>query len=154
MGGSATACQSGTESTPESSSQGSVGSHEEALRQLAADLEIPDPPDVEVVREISPSESSGVHNACLVEAGWIQNDDGSFSIPDEQMAAHNLSSYKCAAAYPIADHYLQPMQSEQWSLVYNHYVEEFIPCAAEQGFQVSEPPTRERFIAYPESWHR
>lgn len=151
VGTLATGCQSVTEE-PAEPSDVTARSHEDELRRLADDLGIPDPPDVEVVREISPSESSAVHNACIVDDGWVQNDNGSFSFTDEQESALNLTSYMCAAAYPIADRYLQPLQPEQWNLVYDHYVEDFIPCAQEHGFEVPEPPTRERFLAATDSW--
>lgn len=145
------ACQSEVQQ-PTEQPENTTRSQEEELRQFADTLGIPDPPEVEVVREVSPSESSAVHNACLVEDGWVQNDDKSFSFTDEQEPALNLSEYMCAAAYPIADYYLQPMQPEQWEMVYDHYVEDFIPCARRHGFDTSEPPTRERFLAFPESW--
>lgn len=146
----ATACQTQTEElTPDS--EPTTRSQEEELRALAESLDITDPPEVEVVREVSPAESGEVHSACMVEAGWVQNDDLSFSVPDDQRAAFNLARYRCTAAYPIAERYLQPMDTEQWAMVYDHYVEEFVPCAERHGFEVSEPPTRERFLAAPKS---
>lgn len=123
------------------------------LRDLAEMLDITHPPEVEVIREISPGESQKVYEDCLQAAGWKQHPDGSFEYPAEQEAAFNLASYICTAQYPIAPRYLQPLTDEQYTLVYDHLVNEWIPCVESYGLTVAEPPTRERYLAAPtEAW--
>lgn len=153
VGALVSGCQSEiNEPSDQGSTPAGTADHDEELLRVADMWGITDPPHVEVIREVTLSESQSVHENCVVEDGWVQNDDESFSVADDQQLAIGVSWYTCMAAYPIADRYLQPMQPEQWGMVYDHYIEDFIPCAQEHGFEVSEPPTRERFLAATESW--
>lgn len=45
-------------------------SHEQQIREMAEEFGVTDPPEVEVVREVSPDESVIVVAACMEDAGW------------------------------------------------------------------------------------
>lgn len=123
------------------------------MADLAVSLGIEDPPVVEPVRFVSPSDSKGAIDDCLQEEGWPMAADGSFEIAPEQATAYDLSYYTCAARYPVADRYLRPFTSDQWALVYDHWRDDFYPCLDEHGVAAPELISRETFLDSPTSWH-
>ncbi|USQ76619.1 hypothetical protein [Ornithinimicrobium cryptoxanthini] len=133
-----------------------TGSHERWERNLAELAEaagITDPPVVEPIRTISPEESKGVVDRCLVERGWTLNSDESFSMHKSQREQFQLDRYVCIASYPIGGHFLESYQAEQWEALYEYWTHVFIPCLRTAGFEVADAPTRETFLAAPERWH-
>lgn len=128
------------------------GPYDEQLARAAEQFGITDPPSVPVVREITTDESKRVHNECLVDSGWPQNPDGSFDIADGQRQAMDLAFYRCLAAYPVREAYLQPLTQRQTTMLYQHYRNEYTPCVARYGLTVSEPPSLDVFVADMSSW--
>lgn len=64
---------------------------------------------------------------------------------EEQQEAFHRAYYTCSAQYPIAGEF-QPYDGEQLGAVYDHWVEETIPCLAALGYETSGMPSREAFI--------
>ncbi|MGO0576451.1 hypothetical protein [Ornithinimicrobium panacihumi] len=125
--------------------------------ELADMYGITDPPRVEVLREVSPAEHIEMLARCMQEAGWTveQNEDGqwSFVVPTDQQEAFNLSSYVCEAQYPPAEQFRHPWAQEQTAFLYQFLTEEYVPCVQALGYEVSEAPTLEVFLAAgPSSW--
>ena len=121
---------------------------DEVLVGVAEMYRIDNPPIVEPIREITPAESLDVINACLVERGWAMS-DGTFTYPEEQDEAFRRDSYICTASYPIRQEYLAPLDAAAWSRVYDFWQTATLPCLRAEGIVVSDPPTKETFIANP-----
>ncbi len=105
------------------------------------------------MRTISPEESKEVVDVCLREKGYTQLPNGSFTNPPEQREQFRLDLYICTASYPIGQKYLQPLDEQQWLLLYDDWIAEFIPCLRAAGVNLEPPPTRETFIAAPWEWN-
>ncbi len=135
------------------SSSNNANRWEEDLAAVAEAAGITDPPVVTPVRTVSPEESKAVVDDCLVERGWSIDPDGSFSIHRTQQEQFEFDRYVCIASYPIGEIYLEPYDQRQWEVLYDYWVNEFIPCLASKGFDVVDPPSRETFLAAPEEWH-
>lgn len=84
----------------------------ESSQQNAEQLGIVDPPEVEVIRFILPSEDS-IWVSCLNEAGWDFSSapGGGVLWPKDQrpeiMDAMNLAFYTCSESYPIDPKYFE-----------------------------------------------
>lgn len=119
------------------------------LPALARSLGIEDPPDVPVVQEISAEEHIPMLESCMTEAGFPPVNPGRASLEwepaEEQQEAFHRAYYTCSAQYPIAGEF-QPYDGEQLGAVYDHWVEETIPCLAALGYVTSGMPSREAFI--------
>lgn len=129
---------------------------EEYLSQLAADLGINDPPEVTMVRAITPAESKQVWDDCMIDSGWTAstNSEGEigFSIPEGQEAAWDLATYRCSAAYPIDESFLQPPSDADLRTLHAYYEATYIPCLTGQGLAPEELPTLETFLADGGTW--
>lgn len=117
--------------------------HEEQLDGLAESLGITAPPEVEVVREVEPSEIVAVHAECMTEAGWaVEIVDGvgeSAEIAAHQEEAFDLSYYICKAQYPIDERFIRPWTDGQIEVAYEHVTTVWIPCLAQHGVEVQAP---------------
>jgi hypothetical protein len=131
--------------------------HEEELERLAVQfgLDPKDLPQVDVVREISPEESDEVTVECMTEQGFPPDRGGgtmSWTTPDGQLLGLNTALYVCQAKYPVAHRYRESLSREQLELVYDHQVEVMVPCIRDLGYDVPEPPSRERFLERNGTW--
>lgn len=105
-----------------------------------------DPVPVDLVREVSNEEYEAAQIACMTEAGWPPTGQGlSFGAPPEQAETLGLALYTCMAQYPTRLAYLQPYDRAQLDLIYDWVLEETVPCYAEQGYDVTDVPTRDAF---------
>lgn len=110
-------------------------------------------PDVDVVREITPSERGSAMATCLSAAGYegtIVQPDGSIGFalaPEGQEEAQAIATYICHAQYPVSEKYLRPLTPQQFGELYDYWTGELAKCLADHGFEASEePPSRERYI--------
>lgn len=118
--------------------------------RLAEDLGIADPPDVAVVREITPSESQEVWSSCLADAGWVESGPHEgIEIPPGQEEAFNLAYYVCQRQYPVEERFTRPLTTEQLGILYDWWTEHTVPCYEERGWDVGDIPSREAFLANP-----
>jgi hypothetical protein len=74
--------------------------HEEQLASLAESMGLENPPEVDVVREVSPAEFDVLFTECLAEKGWVA-EGKVYSFPTDQEPAFNLDRYRCRAAYVV-----------------------------------------------------
>lgn len=119
--------------------------------EYARDLGTSDPPSVDVVREVQPEEYSTVLEECLTGAGFPPSTPAGSRMPEwdileEQSAAFSLAEYVCWAQYPVAAESQSSLTDEQMGLVYDFWLSETIPCLAELGYEVAEPPSRAAFV--------
>lgn len=110
-------------------------------------------PNVSLVRFIEPGEFSQVMMNCLIEAGITNvelTDDGEgFFMKPESLAEHEASTlarYVCTVKYPIEPRYSTPLNREQLENLYDYFVGPQKACLEGQGYQISQPPSKERFI--------
>ncbi|MGY1745987.1 hypothetical protein [Blastococcus sp. SYSU D00695] len=78
---------------------------EEQLATLAADLGITDPPDVPVLRLVTPEQSEALVESCLAEHGYPLT-EGSHEVPNAEVGDFDLARYICLASYPIDPSYV------------------------------------------------
>lgn len=61
--------------------------------------------------------------------------------------------YLCRVRYPPMERYLQPFTDDQWTIRYDHWTVEYLPCLVGEGVDVdSAPPTLEVFLSDPFAW--
>lgn len=127
-------------------------SREEYLTELAEIHGIEDPPPVEVVEEIAP-DADGLRliAECYAEHGWPATFDGDGitieGIPPEQQEAFDLDRYVCDAQYPVAEKYRSLSPEEHLRRWYAYLTTTYVPCVEALGYDISEPPTLETFLA-------
>ncbi len=93
---------------------------------------------------------------CMVDRGWPdyfveKNGFGYRAIQLAVTDAEKLDWYECFAAYPVDSQYTLRSQA-QFDLVYDYYQDTLIPCLAENGFAVTDAPTREEFVTTWVGW--
>lgn len=128
----------------------------EALQHNWDGLGLPgEPPDVDVVRIISPDEWGEVYYPCMEEQGFPSHTDqfGQVGIgfEREQHDDVKLAGYVCDAKYPLDDKYFRPFDSEQLQLIYDWRVGTTIACLESFGGVVPPAPSFEVFAAEYES---
>ena len=126
----------------------------EFLAGIAERYGIDDPPEVELERWIHPTEHGPTHEVCFAEAGFEVEGgpEGEgvqvVSRPAEaQRDLLNLAYYTCTARFFLDPDYTQLMTPDQLRVTYEYYREMLSPCLREQGYEPSEPPSLETFMA-------
>jgi hypothetical protein len=123
------------------------------LKRVASDYGLGDMPEIELVRWVSPSNWATVQAECLREAGFpVAVQDGGIvaegeGIPEAQAGPFNEARYACAAKYTMHPQYQLPLSTTALGKLYDYYVEQAVPCLTREGVSVSEPPSREVWIA-------
>lgn len=117
------------------------------LDRIAGMFQVDDPPAVEVVRVVEPEELQPLVTQCMAEAGFVADSSGTYTFPEDQTASLHLNFYICYAKYPIDDRYLQPMTTDQRLYVRTYWIESAIPCLADLGYVIPQPPTEETYLA-------
>jgi len=123
-------------------------------KHLAGEVQgLVDPPVVELVRWTTWADWGTTVAQCLQDAGFNVVGAGSTLLfPDSfapaQQSAFNLAFYVCDSKYTLNPKYGQPLTADQLGLWYDYEVEWLVPCLASLGVTVSQPPTRETFIAH------
>ncbi|MCK0111206.1 hypothetical protein MWU75_03515 [Ornithinimicrobium sp. F0845] len=104
-----------------------------------------------MVREVTPAESREALLACLGERGWVADATGGISIAPGQEDSYATATYECTAAYPVQERYLRPLAPQAWVLIYDHFTSVAVPCLEDEGLPVPGLPSREVFLADPET---
>lgn len=125
-----------------------VASTQATLAEIAETWELSDPPDVTVIRTVSPEEFDDLLQSCMASAGFPRRPDYSYS-SDGQDEAFAIAWYTCHAQYPIDDLYTQPLTDAQMRFWYAYLIEDVVPCYRENGWQVDDAsiPSEGLFIA-------
>lgn len=117
----------------------------------AADLGVEDPPEVEVIREIAPNaQGLKVLTDCMIDKGYPyeydETQDGvSIDTGLIDYEQHQLDTYICEMQYPVAQQYQVEWGQREWRTLYDHYVQEYIPCVTRLGYVPEPSPTFEVF---------
>ena len=72
---------------------------------LAADFGITDPPDVPVLRLVTPEQRGALVETCLAERGYRLT-EGFYEVPTAETDAFDLANYVCMASYPVDPSYV------------------------------------------------
>lgn len=126
----------------------------ELAQSLAEEYDVEDSPEVEIVREVQPDEASAAEAECMTDAGWPneQSDGGvAYDIPAEQADDFNLALYTCKLQFPVEAKYTQRLGDDQWSMMYDHFVDVYIPCAEGEGHDIGDIPTKDVYLATPDA---
>lgn len=147
-------CGSGAEApaSPSDQASGPVDPdvYQDMLDGFAMIWQLEDPPPVEIVRVIDPSEWVRVEAECMAEQGWPKNADGSWpGIPMAQVDGFHRAAYICVGRYPIPSVYQQELSTAQLGRLYDYTVESLVPCLSRHDHEVSDIPSRETFV---DSW--
>lgn len=122
---------------------------EEDARRQAEALGISNPPKVEIVRFILPSEDE-IWVTCLNEAGYDFEPapGGGFFWPKDQRAeikeAMNLAVYVCTQKYPADPKYSAPETEERLKWMYRYRSTTLLDCLSEQGYPYTGTPLSEQ----------
>ncbi|AXH95211.1 hypothetical protein DV701_02800 [Ornithinimicrobium avium] len=125
---------------------------EEYLTELAEIHGIEDPPPVEIVQEIA-QDDDGLRLVaeCLAGKGWPARIDGDGLLIDgvreEQQQDLARDQYVCNASYPVAERYRSLSPEEHLARWYAYLLETYVPCVEALGYDISEPPSLESFLA-------
>ncbi len=124
-----------------------------SLAEDAKSLGLTEIPDVPLIRFIAPTELGQTMVSCLAEKGMPAtsvNGGAGYQlgdVPDSQARAASLAQYECSASYPIHPQYTLPKSSAARAKEYDWMVGTRIPCYRAQGYAISEPPSKEVWIA-------
>lgn len=131
-----------TSSTPDSSQDSDTWDPEafliEDARIQAEGLRISDPPEVERVRFILPSEDE-IWVTCLNEAGYAftSGPDGGMVPPKEQPPETredmHRAIYVCTQSFPMDPKFFAPETEERLRWMYRYKTTTLLSCLAEQG---------------------
>ena len=126
----------------------------EHLASLAASYGIDDPPEVELERWIYPTEHGPTQKECFAEAGFEVESGPEGEgvrvvgpVNDAQAPLLNLAHYTCTARFYIDPDFMQFPTTDQIRVSYEYMTEVLIPCLKEQGYDPSDPPALETYIA-------
>ena len=130
--------------------------YDQLLERRAQDLNVENPPEVELVAWQQGLAAFGDAQArCLQDAGFPAVSDGvggtyfDPGVPESQDEALGLASFICGAKYPVDPVYSQDWSSEQVALVYDYWDQYYIPCMEAHGHPIgrNDQPSRESFVA-------
>lgn len=119
------------------------------LQEFAELLNIEDPPDVEVVREVSVTEFGATLAQCLTEAGYPVKESGGGVRLDgtiSDSSAYNLASYVCMAQYPGDPRAASGLPRVRAEMQYEYLVNVATPCMEDLGFAVADPPSLQAWL--------
>jgi hypothetical protein len=110
-------------------------------------------PEVRRIRFVSSEEMPQAISACLTEQGFTASDASDefgpavqASSPAGQEQALAIAWYECDASYPIDPVLTQPLSDEEIRYLYAYNVSVLVPCLADEGYQVSDPPSEQTYL--------
>lgn len=131
-----------------------LGLTEELAAARAAELGIDNPPAVVPISAITPDAAGlRIKTQCMIDKGYpYEFDDPSgetvsidmHGIDQEQF---NLDTYVCEMQYPVEQRFQRPLGEREWGILYDHYVNTYIPCVENLGYSVEPPPSRDVYIS-------
>lgn len=130
-----------------------IAFRDELLAEDFGDLEnLEEPSTTEFIKDHS--EHSALIAECLQEAGWpaVAVPGGGITyepgIPAEQRDEQRADYYYCEKRYFLDPALLQPMTDDQLGVLYDYWVEYFIPCMEAHGYtiDIDDRPSREAYI--------
>lgn len=112
-------------------------------------------PEVDLIRWTQSYEDYSVAvSQCLNDAGFSvtpgpRGPDLGDGIPEEQLPAYEMASYRCDAQYTLDPRYSGDWSEDQIGLVHDYFEQYYIPCMKAHGQPVVEEgkPTRDVYVA-------
>lgn len=108
-----------------------------------------DVPAIERIRYVTPGEQQDVIGECLDQAGFPGYPEFTTSGEAQQMDLER-QYHICFEQYPL-DPKFDPVNltTETQSIIYDWFVNETMPCLIAAGYPVSDPPSKETWMAAP-----
>lgn len=130
------------------------------LDSLATMNEMSDSPGVALVRWTTLDTVNSVWAKCYTEGGFPARPssdglgiDHIGGIEAAQERAFSRVEYACNAKYTIDPKYTRKLTNDQAGLVYDYYVQSFVPCLRDRGVSITDPPAKGAFVAgFPSAW--
>lgn len=125
------------------------------LESLAAQSDIQDPPEIDLIRwTTTPQDAGHAAAVCLTEAGFPASYDEAAGgiifdgggVPDSQTEALNSASFVCNSQYTPVPGLRTDWNADQLGLLYDYWTEAYVPCVEARGYAVEEPPSREVYV--------
>ena len=128
--------------------------YDEHLASTADERDLSSPPEVSLIRwSMGSKEYSANMATCLQEECFPAVLDGIHyyfnpGVPVAQQDALNLASYVCNGQYMIHPTYGYGWSDEQVGIVYDYWVEYYIPCMRAHGYDIrdDDKPSREAYV--------
>lgn len=122
-----------------------VDDQRDALQSMHPDVEIP---DTELIRYVSLYEWAPAIVDCMLEQGFGASllSDGGVSYeepPAGQEEGLAVAAYVCAVEYPVE--LTEQLNDVQLRKLYNYYVNDLVPCLADEGYDINDIPSFETF---------
>ena len=142
--------------TPEEYSEAELDRYyQDRLQENASSLEVSQPPDVSLMRwSMGSFEYAANMASCLQEAGFPAVAKGRHyvldpGVPSSQLDSLNLASYACSGKYMIYPLYSQGWSKPHVGIVYDYWVEYYIPCMRAHGYNIQDDdkPSREAYVS-------
>jgi hypothetical protein len=124
-----------------------VRTREDYLSEWARMLQIDNPPIVEVIKEVWPEQVRDLVDLCLEDVGFPATSPGSWNFSTDQREAFNLAAYICYASFPVKVEANQLITESQKAFIREYWAATWIPCAVEQGFVITPPPSTETVLS-------
>lgn len=135
---------------PSASREALVEQYRSGLTELAEINRVDNPPEVDLVRFVTPPEWADAQIGCLQEHGYTASESQGGvkypEVPQEQADSLNLAIYTCEAAYALDPRVNNPIPRARMERQFSHLADVVMPCVAGLGFQVEEPPTLETWL--------
>lgn len=129
---------------------------EEWLETTATELDVVNPPVVDLVRWTTPGDDYGdAVGSCLREAGFdaVFDGFGGFDypegIPESQDAANNLAWYECNASYTLDPRYSQQWTDDQLHVLWEYWETFYVPCleAHDVLVDLQQRPSKDAWVS-------
>lgn len=128
----------------------------DSLTRTAQEMSLAHPPDVALVRWVDLTDLAPTRVGCLAELGFAATAvDGAgieyAKVPPSQADALKAAIYTCEAKYSLHPYYQLPNLTAALSKLYDWYVNVSVPCLEAAGYDVSEPPSKDAWLAVASS---
>lgn len=147
----------GTVTAPSYSEAQLAQMRSDELRALAEAYQIKSPPDVALLRYVTPSEWPQSQIDCLRVLGFDvevtpdgQGVSGA-SIPAEQNGPYKLASYECQAKYSQDPRFAAELNQSQLKYLYWYYTQPLRECLSKEGHEIADPPSEAVFVDHQAS---
>lgn len=125
------------------------GLRRERLASFATFAKIENPPEVDVVREVSATDAAQVKVDCMIAAGYPVRVSQEGVLLDGEVSdarAYNLQMYVCEAQYPTDPRVGLVLPRVRAEMQYEYLTQSVVPCLENLGFRPERAPSRQVWL--------
>ncbi len=104
-------------------------------------------PNAKFIREVHPDDWNEMQTKYMETLGWVPDEFGSYTYPEEQMPAYGAANYTCLVQYPWSLVYSAPWTEQNYRNSYEYVRDVILPCFAENDFPSNPLPSFEVYKA-------